>query len=60
LACCSARVRITEDTANSRIRSAHAEFDLMRRYRHLSIGSNSGFFITGSILAWLFSSRFMP
>jgi hypothetical protein len=39
--------------------SAHGEFDLVRRYRYLSIGSISGFFIAGTILAWMFTSRFV-
>jgi len=39
--------------------SAHGEFDLVRRYRLLSIGSISGFCITGAILAWMFADRFM-
>ena len=39
--------------------SAHGEFGLVRRYRYLSIGSISGFFITGAILAWMFTSRFI-
>jgi hypothetical protein len=39
--------------------SAHPEFDLVRRYRYLSIGSISGFIIAGSIAAWMFTTRFI-
>ena len=39
--------------------SAHPEFELVRRYRYLSLGSLSGFLIAGSIAAWLFTSRFI-
>lgn len=40
--------------------SAHAEFDLVKRFRYFAIGSISGFFIFGSITLWMLSSRFMP
>jgi hypothetical protein len=53
----------TLSRTNSRRRpfliSAQAEFNLVKRYRYFSIGAITGFFITGSIVTWLLTNRFM-
>ncbi len=39
--------------------SAHAEYDLVKRFRYLSVGSIGGFFICGAIAVWMFTARFV-
>ncbi|MEN8180211.1 MAG: GIDE domain-containing protein [Pseudomonadota bacterium] len=52
----------TLSQTNSRRRpfliSAHAEFNLVKRFRYFAMGSISGFFIFGSIAVWMLASRF--
>ncbi|MDJ0805772.1 MAG: GIDE domain-containing protein [Gammaproteobacteria bacterium] len=52
----------TLSQTNSRRRpfliSAHAEFDLVKRFRYFAMGSIGGFFIFGGITTWLLVSRF--
>jgi hypothetical protein len=39
--------------------SAYEEYDLVKRFRYLSVGSIGGFFLCGAGAVWLFASRFI-